>query len=657
MLSAGLPIGLYALVVSGERWIPDASESPDWLTDWTFSAGLCLLGLILLAASSMALRNRRRAGLVFLICAPMVAFCLAYPQAHLWVTEADGVHDYRPSLPAALILGFLFFLPFLAALLAIRNRKRAALLFVVLAPLAALLLCLSPFAPGFIPELAAWSAPFVVFGCFWLATAKLRWLPLLAPRTRTLRTRLATALAGCLVVAALDLAGTLALVARHSSSGWTGDCGSRGPSLRPRNPGHTAFTARLILVGHRAKVSGRWGGNWAIGIIQERFWGWPSWAPPFVLLIDNAYFEGKTYFVDGRRNIGGLLTRILPIVGSGRCGNLAGPVALLAPELHLLRHPAQAAGSRLIGRVIKQDDFAYWYAEPPKALTVFAGVTVRVTGSSGTRFATTDSEGIYEVDGLPPDSYIIEVLGLPDTRIAWPRKIEVTKADLVGDRAIEVWHTVDWNGTMEGQVRDAAGAPAHVHLELRELNTPLIRVAPVETGADGAFRIAKLSPGHYLLIANPDGPDDNSPYAGQFFPAVANPQDEGLFAIGEGQHIRNLSYSVKRLAPQNLQVRVTWPNGQPVDAASVYVAYEDAHGYEPIAYSRHTSTANRDGRANIHVFGNSRIRVWAMYSHWDGTANRSNFSPALEFAADKLPRHLDLVLSSSELSLSRSQTR
>jgi hypothetical protein len=70
------------------------------------------------------LRNRKRAGIVFLICMQVAVFCLGYPSAGYLVWHADGGGLSRQP-PTAIGLTTIFFPPIFAALLAIRYRKRA----------------------------------------------------------------------------------------------------------------------------------------------------------------------------------------------------------------------------------------------------------------------------------------------------------------------------------------------------------------------------------------------------------------------------------------------------------------------------------------------------------------------------------------------------
>jgi hypothetical protein len=644
MIAAGLLLGLYCMAIAGERWLPDADGSLERLLEWLYSIGLGMLGLIFLAASFLALRHRRRAGLLFLAPAPFVAFCLAYRQATAWVDGPDGIHGCLPAPLTALTMAFLFFLPFVAPLLARRNRKRAVFVFLILAPLAALLLSRFMWTPPMVPGLAAWSAPFAVFGAFWLATDRLGWPPPIASPPRPLWRRLATVFAACFPIVGLEVVATSALTAGKSSY-WNPGCIWRGPSLRPRYPGHTVLTARLIRVGHTARVSGKWGGYWAIGLVQERFWGLPKWAPPVVLLTNNSFLEGETYFIDGRRGDGGLLTRFLPIVDAWPCYAFAAPAALATTNLRLLRNPQPAARLRLIGRVMMRDRLAS-DSGPFSPPTVLAGVSIRVTGSAGTSTVTTDRDGIYEVDGLLPDTYTFKFLNLPNTQYTPDRTLEVTKKDLDGDRAFEIWHLVAWNGTIQGRVRDAAGGPARVHLELRRLDASFVPAASVESGKTGSFRMDELSPGRYILMIDPYGPTGDSPYGPQYCPSMARPEDEGVFVIGEGQHLADVICAARRLAKRTLQVRVAWPDGRPMDGAQIHVVYEHSASWGLRADE--PQSTDGAGIARIHIFGDSRVRLWARHFHHRGDTSTAEYSAAVELEAARLPPTLDLVASSSE---------
>src|SRR6266550_3927718 len=74
-----------------------------------------------------------------------------------------------------------------------------------------------------VPHLLAYSAPFLLFGLFWLGTHKLAWPTLLRHRPRTMARRIAALDVTCLVVLCLDVAVTLGRSALTSSL-FSGDC-------------------------------------------------------------------------------------------------------------------------------------------------------------------------------------------------------------------------------------------------------------------------------------------------------------------------------------------------------------------------------------------------------------------------------------------------
>jgi hypothetical protein len=287
------------------------------------------------------------------------------------------------------------------------------------------------------------STVFLAFGGFWLETSKRGWPALLAVQPRSVTKRLAFVAVVSIAAAALVVAGNLVLVAMRSSL-FTGD--GSGPHLfvRPVRPGHAVFTARVVWTGHVAKVKGRWAGKWAIGLVQEHFWGLPSWAPRLVLLTNYVFVEGQTLFVSGSRD-GRMLPGLLPIVDAELCGDLyALPLTYAKMQLQVLRKPPPAGEARIMGYVQsalppvrlppvpRGNDLsaAYeWAFSIPPRYRPLAGARVRVTGSSETRIVTTDGSGTYVAAGLKPGSYTLTLLDVPANQIA--RDCSVTKEEMM----------------------------------------------------------------------------------------------------------------------------------------------------------------------------------------------------------------------------------
>src|SRR5262249_18920353 len=148
-------------------------------------------------------------------------------------------------------------------------------------------------------------------------------------------------------------------------------------------------------------VHDRQAGDWAIGIVKERFWGMPRWTN-LALLTNYLYWEGETYFVDGDRSKG-VLTRFLPIVEGGIGCSRTKPAQDAVVDLRTLRKPPPA-GARVIGYVRAPEPFRPFPSRPPPGAFV-PGAQITATGTAYSRTVRTDSEGVYELDDLPPGEY------------------------------------------------------------------------------------------------------------------------------------------------------------------------------------------------------------------------------------------------------------
>ena len=645
----GVLVGLLALSLSGQRWIPDRSSDPYWYKSFIQTLGICLLGLTFIAGSLVAVRNRRRGGLVFVICAPLVAFSVGYPDAGFLAWEkGDGIF-YSPFLRIALGLTLLFFVPFVVPLFAIRNKKRAIYLFLISAALVSPIFVRSQWSASLLPRLAGWSALLAIFGLFWLGTNKLGWSPLVAPRLTSRRRRLLTVFATCMVVVILDIVVTLAMTAWQSSL-WGPDCSGRALFTKPAFHGHAVFTARLIYVGHKNTDRLGWqAGDWAIGVVQDRFWGLPWWNSHLVLLTHAIFWQGETYFIDGRRSEG-LLTRFLPIVEAGPCARTR-PIVDATVDLRVLHELLPATGARIIGFVRKPEPWTQGLT-PPKPHMPFVGAKITATGPSGKTSVVTDQEGIYEINNLPPDDYTLTV-DLPATQTAPVG--ELKKGYFGHSKLIEQDFQVSWNGSIEGTIRDAAGGPtASSLLLLNPDGTDTIpRVAGFQqTDANGHFRISEIPHGRYKLMVNPWGPQKGSEYPPVYYPSARTFSDAQVIELSDGQHIRNVDFVLPRLEERKMQVRVTWPNGKVIDGAWVYVAYDNTKGFSSPHNASHVAVTDHNGEADFSVFGKSRIRIYAEEPVNDLKGPpffSSRYNVPADFEADQVPDKLDLVLTEKKL--------
>ena len=425
-LSVGCLIGLYSLAVSGVDW-PPSDRLPGSFLQWYTIGGMGLVGIAFIAGSILALRDRRLGGIVFLISLPVASYLLADPDSGFLVWHDGGGYWETPLPSTGVGLTALFFAPFAILFLAHRRRKLALSLFVISALIAVFIFRQSRWTSVLIPHLLESSALLVLFSLFWLVTHRLGWPPLIQTRQSSTPTRIAEVLAICLSVLCLDATLTIGLAAMRSSL-FAGDCGERAPSTSPRRGDEEVFTARIILAGPsletvRTSPSGIWTpeaayiprgrvGDWAIGVVEEKFWGLPPWMPPIVLLTDDIYWRGETYFIDGRRGHG-LFDRFLPIVSTTPGCSRTRVIDRASVDMRLLHQPLSATGRRVIGHMWEPEAYRDSLS-PPVPVSPAAGVPIDVVGPSGTRRVNTDQSGLYELDDLPAGEYTLEPLIPPN---------------------------------------------------------------------------------------------------------------------------------------------------------------------------------------------------------------------------------------------------
>ena len=662
--SLGFLIGLLALSRFGASRVPLGNGDTGWFLSWVTFAGVGLLGMGFLIGSMLAPRSPRRAGIVFLSAAPVAAFCLAYPDTGFLVWHTDGGGWFEMPLPVtAMGLTALFFVPFVAPLLMLPNKKRAAYVFAGVTAAAVLVFLRSRWTAVLVPRVAGWSAPFLLFGLFWLVTHKLGWPALLRPLHRGVAQRLATLVVNCLIVLCLDVVVTLGLSAL-SSSLWSPECRAKPVFTHSLSARHAVFTARVVFVGrsfydltHESKTNSlgfqdQRVGDWAIGMVQERFWGLPLWGPHLVLLTNFIYWKGESYFIDGSRE-SGLLTRTLPIVDAGIGCSRTKPVQDAVIDLRVLREAPPAGGTRVIGYVRPPEVFRGMLT-PPAPRTFVAGARIDVTGTGGTKTVSTDGTGIYQLDGLPPGDYTLQV-DLPENQVAgfFDRDGPASKVHLESGGLTEHDFDLFWNGRIEGQAKDGSGKPANVWVMLLSadgINLPGDVNFFLQTNPDGFYQVKKIPPGRYVVVVNPYGPYGGWPYDVQYYHSALRAQDARVLELGAGQQIKGIDFNVPRLSERTVRVRTAWPNGEAVSDARICVAYENTKSYESLERANCIQGTGRGGDAVIHVYGRSRVRVFAWQSVDDDKGKRKGtyYSHLVESAASEIPDELNLVLTSAK---------
>ncbi|MGA2901525.1 MAG: hypothetical protein ABSF40_14955 [Candidatus Acidiferrales bacterium] len=295
---------------------------------------------------------------------------------------------YRSRLASewllTLAIAFLGTTTLVASFVALRNRKRAGLIY--FGGAAVVMLCALASRgdnPGDLTAAQAMPSILVVLGLFWLVTHMRGW-PRVAPEWAwSRRMKLGVAGLGSLLLFVLVSVAAIAI-----SVSWVnpGDCGSEGTPSLPRRGGEPAFVARVI---HVDRFLG------AVAVVQERFWGLSRFHKVVFLKEGRA---GDEYFVDGRIEPGLLTRYVFPVIDMKCSESALLPDAKV--ELRLLRGSPHWDGVRIIGRVLKLR--GKQPGNPP-----LPGVRVIITGPAGTTIAVTDQDGIYDVSGLASGRYSV----------------------------------------------------------------------------------------------------------------------------------------------------------------------------------------------------------------------------------------------------------
>jgi hypothetical protein len=430
MFALGMLVGLFALATFGTLWLPLGDDHTGWW-EWSEFAGLGLLAVSFLGGSLIALRNPRRGSFVFLTFLPVADFYLIYGDLGLYV-------DHFPMLT---LLGFTIvsIVPLFALVLRFRNRKQAGTVFAGGMLIAIVVFGYSRWTSELLPRLVGYSVPFLVFGIFWLGVHEFQWPLLLRPRPESRRRRVVRAAITCFIFlcALIPLA---AVRAAYLSRVGGPDCHKRPPTDRALSADHAVFTARTLYVGFSLSTRMQMQyvpeglrhspvGEWALGVVQERFWGMPSGWQHLVVLTGDVYWKDTTYFISGFRERS-VLDTILPVVrGDFACGR-SQPAQSAVVDLHLLHQP-RLTGAAIIGYVRQPGGFGDILG-PPRKPSYLSGARIDVTGPGGTTTVTTDASGVYELDGLPAGDYEVR-LQVPEGQVVGGFRID-------GSRSIRKFH-------------------------------------------------------------------------------------------------------------------------------------------------------------------------------------------------------------------------
>lgn len=255
-----------------------------------------------------------------------------------------------------------------------------------------------------------------------------------------------------------------------------------------------------------------------------------------------------------------------------------------------------------------------------------AGKTVRIIGPKKTYQTKTDKHGVFEIYDLPPGKYFIEPEIAPGWIIdpTWLRhspsvvRDEFDRVELRTPRQVPIIlepgkHAgVDISFRIENYVRGRVIGPQGkpmsevcVYLLVRGEEFGLHDC----TDEDGRFEITSITPGEYVLAANPnDRPSSNEPFRKIFYPGVSERERAAVISVAQGQTIDNLDLVIPKLE-ETITIKgvLRFSDGKP--ASEHYVQYEAGNEKErPFADVK--KLTDREGRFTLSVLKGVAGAVW-----------------------------------------------
>jgi hypothetical protein len=164
------------------------------------------------------------------------------------------------------------------------------------------------------------------------------------------------------------------------------------------------------------------------------------------------------------------------------------------------------------------------------------------------------------------------------------------------------------------------------------------------TDDNGRFRFS-VPPGRYIIGFNTFWPPSPQfPYPATYYPSSRDRSGAQVLSVKDREHQRNLVFRLpKALTPRTIPVRVSWPDGTPIDGANVWLSPKD----DPTAVvGTAVSHTTKDGNYDLTGFEGYDYILRA--DKYGGKTRESCIKPLL-IRASKIPiSRIRLLLESTD---------
>jgi hypothetical protein len=312
---------------------------------------------------------------------------------------------------------------------------------------------------------------------------------------------------------------------------------------------------------------------------------------------------GKRYLIFAHRDEHGELA-VSGCSGSREYSSSSEELAFLRS----LRTPGQ--GGRIFGEVVLFDRNTR--GTPGGRVPVKA--TVRIGGPEFNKVIST--EKTFEVTGLKPGSYVVEVEGPRHLEREAPVLVDLPDAHACYDASFYFNHRT----SISGRLLDAAGKPlGRRQVEAADAATWQVDpLSPITAYTDdsGRFEFDGLQPGAYVIGVNlRDNPSKSAPEARVLYPSGSAPLP---VQVGPGEQVEIGSLQLGPPLPKlDMALRLVWEEG--LQIANSAVRIEDVTGGHNPARQRPVGYARADTTGLVRVEGRAtRSYIVSSWTFEDG---------------------------------------
>jgi len=176
--------------------------------------------------------------------------------------------------------------------------------------------------------------------------------------------------------------------------------------------------------------------------------------------------------------------------------------------------------------------------------------------------ANSQSDGSFHLDSVPPGSYIVIaerdgfVLGQPDSR---PPFVNVQPGQFISGLTVQITP----EGSMTGKVVDEDGKPV-AEADVRAIsNVGRSSRQSARTDSAGVFKLPKLAPGSYYLLADPPV-KTQAGFVRTIYPHSLNFDEATTIQVSAGQTASDTTIRLRRAATYHIRGKIS----EPPDGAS-----------------------------------------------------------------------------------------